>query len=49
MNRGGFSWMTFFGLTAKKRMSSKIIGIPLTKSGRKAKLGSMILKLLNWK
>lgn len=49
MNKGGFSWKTFFGITAQKKKISKIIQIPITKSGRKAKLGSLIYKLFKWK
>lgn len=48
-NNGGFSWSVFFGLAAEKRKISRIIGIPLTKSGRKAKLGSLIMKIFGWK
>jgi hypothetical protein len=44
-NKGGFSIWTLLGVTAAKRKASKAIGIPFTKTGRKAKLGSMILKL----
>lgn len=40
MNKGGFSFKTFFGLTAQKRKASKMIGIPLTKSGRKYAIGN---------
>jgi hypothetical protein len=46
MNRGGFSWRRFFGLTAFKMRVSRQIGIPLTRSGRRQKLGSLILRLL---
>lgn len=49
MNKGGFSWKTFFGLTNEKRKLSKAIGIPLTKSGRNQKLGAMIFKLFKGK
>lgn len=47
-NNGGFSWLTFFGITATKRKISRATGIPFTSSGRKAKLGSMILKLFKF-
>lgn len=51
MNRGGFSWGTFLGITAQKRKLSRKIGIPLTKSGRKYAAGNgniwaMIINLL---
>lgn len=45
-NNGGFSWARFFGISAAKSQLSKAIGIPLTKSGRDAKLGRAIRKLL---
>ena len=48
-NNGGFSWKTFFGITSQKRKISKIIGMPLTKSGRDAKLGRWIMNLLKGK
>jgi hypothetical protein len=40
MNRGGFSWKIFLGITAQKRKASKMIGIPMTKSGRKYAAGN---------
>lgn len=40
MNRGGFSWKRFFGISAQKSKISKILGVPLTKSGRQRKAGS---------
>ncbi len=46
MNRGGFSWRRFFGLSAFKVEVSRKIGIPLTRSGRRQKVGSFILRLL---
>jgi hypothetical protein len=46
MNRGGFSWWRFFGVSAFKGRVSRQIGIPLTRSGRRQKLGSLILRLL---
>ena len=45
-NNGGFSWAKFFGLSAQKTKLSKAIGIPLTKTGRDAKLGRTIKKLI---
>ena len=48
-NNGGFSWKTFLGITAQKRKISKMIGIPLTRQGRDAKLGAWIRKLLKVK
>jgi hypothetical protein len=42
MNRGGFSWKRFFGVSAAKSRISRSIGIPLTKSGRERKLGRIV-------
>ena len=47
-NHGGFSWLTFLGITAQKRKISRMTGIPFSSTGRKAKLGSIIMKLLGW-
>jgi hypothetical protein len=44
MNRGGFSWKRFVGISAAKARISRKIGIPLTKSGRDQKIGRMITK-----
>ena len=46
MNRGGFSWWRLFGVSAFKARLSREIGIPLTRSGRRQKLGSLILRFL---
>jgi hypothetical protein len=40
MNRGGFSWSRFLGISAAKSRVSRQIGIPLTRSGRQRKLGA---------
>ena len=40
MNRGGFSWSRFLGISAAKARVSRQIGIPLTRSGRQRKLGA---------
>jgi len=45
MNTGGFSWKRLLGITAFKSDISRAIGIPLTKSGRRRKVGAVILKL----
>ena len=42
MNRGGFSWNRFLGISAAKSKLSRSIGIPLTKSGS-AELGRMMM------
>lgn len=42
MNRGGFSWRRFVGISAFKSKISRAIGIPLTASGRRRKLGAAI-------
>lgn len=44
MNRGGFSWKRFVGITKVKRNISGKIGIPLTRSGREQKIGRMVTK-----
>jgi hypothetical protein len=43
MNRGGFSWNRLLGITRAKQRISRKIGIPLTKSGRQRKIGSIII------
>lgn len=45
MNKGGFSWKTFLGISAAKSQLSRKIGIPLTRSGRQRKLGAAVEKL----
>ena len=42
MNRGGFSWKRFLGISAAKSRLSRSIGIPLTRSGRQRKLGAAL-------
>ena len=42
MGFGGFSWKRAIGLSAAKARLSRRIGIPLTKSGRQRKLGSLV-------
>ena len=42
MNRGGFSWKRFLGISQAKARLSRKIGIPLTRSGRERKLGAML-------
>jgi hypothetical protein len=42
MNRGGFSWNRFIGISAAKSRISRSIGIPLTKGGRERKIGRMV-------
>ena len=46
MNRGGFSWKRFLGISAAKARFSRAIGVPLTRSGRQRKLGALTEKLL---
>jgi len=40
MNKGGFSWRKFLGISATKSKVSRFIGIPLTKTGRQRKAGT---------
>jgi hypothetical protein len=42
MNRGGFSWRRFLGVSRAKSRISRRIGIPLTRSGRQRKVGAAI-------
>jgi len=42
MNRGGFSWKRFLGISAAKSRISRKIGIPLTRSGRQRKVGAAL-------
>jgi len=42
MNRGGFSWKRFVGITAAKRRVSRATGIPWTRSGRNQKIGRIV-------
>ena len=42
MNFGGFSWRRLLGISAFKSRISRFIGIPLTASGRRRKLGASI-------
>jgi hypothetical protein len=39
MNKGGFSWKRFVGISGAKARMSRKIGIPLTRSGRHQKIG----------
>ena len=45
MNRGGFSWRRFVGITAAKRRVSRATGVPWTRSGRQRKVGALVWKL----
>lgn len=42
MNRGGFSWKRFLGVSAAKSQLSRRIGVPLSRSGRQQKLGRLV-------
>jgi hypothetical protein len=42
MNKGGFSWKKLIGISQVKANISREIGIPLTKSGRNQKIGSIV-------
>lgn len=44
MNRGGFSWKRFIGISQVKSNISRKTGIPLTQSGRNQKIGRMVSK-----
>lgn len=40
MNRGGFSWKRFLGISRMKSRVSRQIGVPLTRTGRQRKVGA---------
>lgn len=42
MNKGGFSWRRFVGVSGAKARMSRKIGVPLTRSGRHQKIGRSI-------
>ncbi|MGC8865540.1 MAG: hypothetical protein ACP5O2_07445 [Bacteroidales bacterium] len=44
MNRGGFSWNRFLGISRVKYNISRKTGIPLTRSGRQQKIGRMVTR-----
>lgn len=44
MNKGGFSWKRFVGVTKVKSKVSRTTGIPLTKSGRQRKVGKIVTR-----
>lgn len=44
MNKGGFSWKRFLGISEAKTKISKTTGIPTTKQGREQKVGRLITK-----
>jgi hypothetical protein len=46
MNKGGFSWRRFVGISAAKARVSRKIGIPLTRSGRQRKIDFINIKAL---
>lgn len=45
MNKAGFSWRRLLGVSRVKSRISRTIGIPLTKSGRRRKLGAAMFKI----
>jgi len=49
VNLGGFSIWRLIGVSAFKSKLSRAIGIPLTKSGRRRKLGAFIFRLFGFK
>ena len=46
MNKGGFSWKRFVGITALKQQFARKTGIPTSKTGLEAKIGRFVLSLL---
>jgi hypothetical protein len=45
MNRGGFSIWRLLGVSAAKARVSRKTGIPLSRSGRQAKLGRTVWRI----
>lgn len=45
MNKGGFSWQRFLGITAMKQKFARKTGIPTSRSGLEAKVGRKIINL----
>ena len=41
MNKGGFSLKRLLGISAAKSNISRVIGVPLTRSGRQRKIGRL--------
>ena len=46
MNKGGFSWKTFLGITNIKRQFARKTGIPTSKTGLEAKIGRLVLQTI---
>lgn len=46
MNKGGFSWKRFLGITAMKQNFARKTGIPTSKSGLEQKVGRMVLNII---
>ncbi len=46
MNKGGFSWQRFLGITAVKQNFARKTGIPTSKSGLEQKIGRMVLNAI---
>jgi hypothetical protein len=42
VNKGGFSWKRFVGISGAKSRMSRKIGVPLTRSGRHQKIGRSV-------
>lgn len=49
MNKGGFSWKGFLGITGFKQKIARKTGIPLSQSSVERKIGRTILKLIGIK
>lgn len=46
MNKGGFSWKIFFGITQAKRSFARKTGIPTSRSGLYGKIGRMVVDVV---
>jgi len=44
MNKGGFSWKRFLGVSGAKARISRSTGVPFTRSGRHQKIGRIVTR-----
>ena len=48
MNRGGFSWNRFLGVSACKRRVGRAVGVPWSQSGRNQAVGRAVTRHIWW-
>lgn len=46
LNKGGFSWRRFIGMSAAQARISRKLGIPISRAGRQRKIGAAVEKLI---